>query len=246
MGCLRARLCDSRIIEHSLDLVVVRDPEAAAFAAAALLTTVAGSGGSVALAGGSTPRRAYELAAAAHPDWSGVDVWLGDERCVPADDERSNLRLVREALTDRLAAGPRALHAVRTELPPAEAAAEYDAALRDARLDLVLLGLGEDGHTASLFPGAPSLRERSRLAVAAEAGLEPFVPRVTLTVPALASAAQVVFLVVGASKADAARQAFAAPPSDNVPASLVRSQAGATTAILDTAAASLLGNGLCD
>jgi 6-phosphogluconolactonase len=220
-----------------VELVVVRNADDAADHAAALLVAVARAGGAVALAGGSTPRKAYELAAAAEPDWGHAEIWLGDERCVPPTDERSNARLAREALLDRLASRPRAVHTVRTELTPEAAAAAYDEELRGARLDLCLLGLGSDGHTASLFPDSPALRVRDRLAVTAEPGLAPWVPRVTMTIPMLSSAAQVVFLAVGADKAGPARRAFAEPPSTLTPASLVRSAAGRTTAILDQAAA---------
>ena len=126
---------------------------AAAVAAAALLDETVAAGGSLVLAGGSTPRRAYELAAAANGDWGGVDVWFGDDRCVPADDPLSNQLLVREALLERLIVPP-TVHPIPTELPAADAAAAYDAVLRGEPLDLVLLGLGPDGHTASLFPGS--------------------------------------------------------------------------------------------
>lgn len=224
----------------NVELVVVPDAGAAAAAAAALLVEVADADGSVVLAGGSTPRHAYELAAEAHSDWGGVEVWFGDDRCVPADDPRSNQLLVREALLERLVVAP-LVHAVPTDLSADEAAAAYDAALKGQPLDLVLLGLGPDGHTASLFPGAPALDVRDRLAVAAAPGLEPFVERVTLTIPALESGMHVVFLAVGVGKADAVRRAFAEEPSRETPASLVRSRTGTTTVILDGAAASLLG-----
>jgi 6-phosphogluconolactonase len=191
------------------------------------------------MAGGSTPRKAYELAAALDGDWGGVDLWYGDDRCVPAYDPLSNQLLVRESLLDRIIVHP-TLHPIRTDLPAEEAAAAYDAELRDEPLDLILLGLGSDGHTASLFPDAPTLAVRDRLAVAAEPGLDPFVERVTLTIPALESGAHVVFLAVGESKAEAARRAFAGPPSTSTPASLVRSREGKTTVVLDEAAASLL------
>jgi len=222
-----------------VELVVVRDAKAAAAAAAALLVESARLNGSIVLAGGATPRLAYLQAAALLPDWGGAELWFGDDRCVPAEDARSNQRLVRESLLDLLAVRP-SVHAIPTELPPDEAAAAYDMALRGRRLDLGLLGLGPDGHTASLFPDSPALNERERLAVAAAPGLEPWVTRVTLTVPALAAARQIVFLAVGAAKAEAARAAFAAEPSRRTPASLVRSRAGTTTAILDEAAAALL------
>jgi len=223
-----------------IELVVTQDAEAAARAAAVLLVEVAEAGGSVVLAGGSTPRRAYELAAATHSDWGGADVWFGDDRCVPADDPRSNQLLVREALLEWLVVEP-TVHSIATELSAADAAEAYDAALRGEPLDLVLLGLGPDGHTASLFPGATTLDVRDRLAAAAEPGLEPFVERVTLTIPALESGTHVVFLAVGEEKAAAVRRAFVDEPSRMTPASFVRSRHGTTTVILDEAAASLLG-----
>ena len=223
-----------------VELIVVPDAGAAAAAAAALLVEAADADGSLVLAGGSTPRHAYELAAAAHSDWGGAEIWYGDDRCVPADDPRSNQLLVRESLLERLVVEP-LVHAVPIALPPEEAAAAYDAALRDQQFDLVLLGLGSDGHTASLFPAAPTLDVSDRLAVAAEPGLEPFVERVTMTIPALSGGAHVVFLAVGEGKALAVRRAFAEPPSRMTPASLVRSRSGTTTVIVDAAAASLLG-----
>ena len=224
----------------NVELVVMQDAEAAARAAAALLVDVAAAGGSVVLAGGSTPRRAYELAAAAHSDWGGVDVWFGDDRCVPADDPRSNQLLVREALLEWLVVEP-TMHPIATELPPIDAAEAYDAALQGEPLDLILLGLGSDGHTASLFPGEATLDVRDRLAVAAAPRLEPFVERVTLTIPALEAGSHVVFLAIGEEKAAAVRRAFAEEPSRMTPASLVRSRHGTTTVILDRAAAALLG-----
>lgn len=223
-----------------VELLVVDNAEEAAAATAEHVVAVARGGGSVALAGGSTPRRAYELAAAIEPDWSRCELWLGDERCVPADDERSNAGLVRRALLDRLGGPPPAFHAVRTELSPAEAAAGYhDELARAGPLALALLGLGPDGHTASLFPSAPALEERERLVVTAAPGLEPWVERVTMTIPAFAAAASVVFLAVGAEKAEAAHRAFGERPSKATPASLVRSAEGRTLAILDRAAARL-------
>jgi 6-phosphogluconolactonase len=208
-------------------------------AAAEELVRAARAGCHIALSGGSTPRRAYELAAELERDWSGAHVWLGDERCVPPDDERSNLRLAREALLDRLDRQP-TTHPVRTDLAPPDAAAVYAAELGGVVLDLALLGLGPDGHTASLFPNAPSLEVRDRRAVAAEPGLEPWVPRVTMTIPVFEEAPLVLFLVTGAEKAEAAVRAFADAPSPATPASLVRSRAGRTVALLDRDAAALL------
>ena len=163
------------------------------------------------LAGGSTPRRADEIAAASHSDWGGVDVWFGDDRCVPAGDPLSNQLLVREALLERLVGVP-TVHPIATHLPAAEAAAAYHAALQGEVLDLVLLGLGPDGHTASLFPRSPALDVSNRLAVEAAPALAPFVDRVTLTIPALESGAHVVFLAVGEEKAAAAARAFGTSP----------------------------------
>ena len=224
------------------DIVVTPNAEAAAGAAAAMLAEAAAAGGSIVLAGGSTPRRAYELAAELQSDWGDAEVWFGDDRCVPADDPRSNQLLVREALLERLVVPP-AVHAMPTALAPEATAALYDAALTGEPLDLVLLGLGPDGHTASLFPDAPSLDVRDRLAVVAKPGLEPFVQRITLTIPALESGSHVVFLAVGEGKATAVLRAFGEEPSHATPASLVRSREGRTTVILDEAAASLLRAG---
>ena len=128
------------------------------------------------------------------------------------------------------------MHRIRGELGAEEAASAYDAELREMQPSFVLLGLGPDGHTASLFPHAPTLQERDRLAVAAAPGLEPFVERVTLTLPALASAETVLFLAVGTDKADAVRRAFSEPPDPGTPASLVRSASGRTLAVVDRAA----------
>jgi 6-phosphogluconolactonase len=146
---------------------------------------------------------------------------------------------MRESLLDRIIVHP-TVHAIPTELSPGDAAEVYDAELRGELLDLVLLGLGADGHTASLFPDAPSLDERERLAVAAAPGREAFGERVSLTIPPRESGAHVVLLGVGEDKAEAVRRAFADEPSRSTPASLVRSRDGRTTVVLDAAAASLL------
>jgi 6-phosphogluconolactonase len=222
-----------------LDLRVLDDAEQAAREVADELAAAARSRTQIAVAGGSTPRRAYEHAARLEPSWRLAGLWWGDERCVPPGDERSNYRLVRESLLDRIAQPP-AVHRVRGELAPEEAAQRYDEEIRDVRLDLVLLGLGPDGHTASLFPGSPALEDTDRAAVAAEAGLEPFVPRVTLTRWKLGEAPVVLFLVTGEDKADAVALAFGGPPDPKTPASLVRSAEGTTVAVLDRAAASKL------
>jgi 6-phosphogluconolactonase len=223
-------------MNDNVELVVVADAEEGARTVAELLVAAARRGGHIAFSGGSTPRRAYELAAKLEPNWAGVDAWLGDERCVPPDDERANIRLLHETLLHDVQRPP-VLHPVDTALEPAEAAWLYDAGLLGVGFELVLLGLGADGHTASLFPKAPSLEERERLAVAVAPGLAPWVDRVTMTIPALSTTRELVFLAIGADKADAARRAFAEPPSPATPASLVRSTEGQTVAVLDAAAA---------
>lgn len=174
------------------------------------------------LTGGSTPGNAYRHAAELEPDWSNVALWWGDERCVPPDDERSNFRLAKETLLDRLRKPPATTHRIRGEAPPDEAAAELDAALEGVTLDLLLLGLGPDGHMASLFPGSPQLQVTDRRATDGPAGLEPWVHRVTFTVPTIQSAERVVFLVSGASKANAVAGSFGADLTPRFPASLSR------------------------
>jgi 6-phosphogluconolactonase len=220
-----------------VDLVVLEDAEAAAARVADLLAEAAERGDEIVLTGGSTPGRAYELAAERQPSWHSAGVWWGDERCVPPHDERSNFGLARDTLLERLEVRPRAIHRIRGELEPERAAEAYEHELGETVLDLVLLGVGPDGHTASLFPEAATLEERERRVVAAKPGLEPWVDRVTLTVPALSSGRAVLFLLTGEEKAEAARRAFGEQPSRQTPASLVRSASGTTTAILDRAAA---------
>jgi 6-phosphogluconolactonase len=192
----------------------------------------------IGLSGGSSPRAAYDRSGIHRPDWGAVELWWVDERCVPPADGRSNYRLVRESLLDGLARPPATVHRVRGELTPDEAAAEYDAALVGVTLSFALMGIGRDGHTAGLFPNAPQLQETERRAVVAEAGLEPFVPRVTMTRPLLGAVPTMVYLVTGEEKAEAVRRSFAAEPSPDTPASLVRGQH--TIALLDRAAASRL------
>jgi 6-phosphogluconolactonase len=215
------------------ELRVAASADAARRGAAELLAEAAARGGHIALSGGSTPGPAYEAAAELEPDWSRVELWFADERCVPPDDEASNYRLVRERLLERVERRPEE-HRVFGELPPDEAADRYDSELRGLVLDLVLLGIGADGHTASLFPNDAALGEKARRAVAVH---RPDVDRVTLTLPVLSAARIVVFLAVGADKEDAVRRAFAEPAGRATPASLVRSTGGTTYAFLDRAAA---------
>jgi len=222
-----------------VELVVVENAQEVAAAVAGRLARAAREGGNVVLTGGKTPEQAYEEAARREPDWSMVDVWWGDERCVPPDDESSNYGMAKRTLLDRLERAPRGVHRIKGELGKDEAAAEYERQLDDRQLDLLLLGVGPDGHVASLFPNAPTLRRREKV-LPAEPGLEPFVDRVTLSLPVLRSAGEILFLLAGESKADAAARAFAGEPSPDTPASLVRAQTGRTVVILDRAAAAKL------
>jgi 6-phosphogluconolactonase len=221
---------------------VVEDPGAAV---AERLTAVALEGGQIVLTGGSTPRDAYAIAAEQDADWSGATVWFSDERCVGPDDGDSNFGMADRALLSRLTQPPRVMR-IEGELGHEAAAGAYEALLRehfgsDPRFDLVLLGMGPDAHVASLFPGKPALAETRRLAVGVPiAGLEPQVPRVTLTLPVLNRAHQVAFLISGAGKAQAVARAFGDPPDPDAPAARVRPQDGSLYVFVDEAAAAAL------
>ena len=214
--------------------------DAPARAAADRIATAVEAGGHIALAGGSTPRAAYELVGGMDVDWTRCTLWFGDERCVAPDDERSNYGMVQAALLDRLAGSRPDVRRIPGELGPYAAAEQYERMLGDEvpRFDLVLLGLGPDAHCASLFPGDPALDETRRRVVGVEQpGLEPLVPRVTLTLPAINAAREVLFLVTGADKAAAAGRAFAGEPGPGAPASLVAPVDGTLSVLLDAAAA---------
>jgi 6-phosphogluconolactonase len=181
----------------------------------------------IALAGGTTPRQAYTLLAQEHLPWERVDVLLGDERWVSPEDPASNARLVHESLLARGPGHQACFHAVPTHLPtPDQGAESYGALLvqlcggEPPSLDVVLLGLGEDGHTASLFPGTPAPLVRDRWVTTGQGkGL----PRITLTAPALSAARKVIFLVSGAGKRQAlSRLLDGQEPAERTPARLVR------------------------
>jgi len=215
-------------------------------AAADRIAAIATAGANIVLSGGSTPRAAYEHLAGMDVDWSGCTLWFGDERCVAPDDERSNHRMVREALLDRLTGTPPDVRRMAGEMGPNDGAGLYAEDLRSVwpdgmpAFDLVLLGLGPDRHTASLFPGQPEVEERERPVVGVpEAGMEPRVPRITLTIPAFSAAREVLFLVAGTDKAEAVADAFTGPPGPDRPASLV-APAGQATVLLDADAAARL------
>lgn len=203
----------------------------------------------ICLSGGSTPKRLYALLAG--PDhvgrvpWARVHWFFGDDRVVPWDDARSNVRMVREAFGHGTSLPTTHLHFIPSDAGAEAGAKAYARTLLDfygadaldpdrPLFDLVLLGLGEDGHTASLFPGRPALAEATALAAPVpEAGLAPFVPRITLTVPALASSALVLFLVTGAGKAAPLGRLAA---GEDLPAGRVAAR-GRSAWLLDAAAA---------
>jgi 6-phosphogluconolactonase len=224
------------------ELHVVGDPAAGV---AGLLSEAAEAGGHIVLTGGSTPEKAYEMAAERGADWSGATVWWGDERCVAPEDPDSNYGMAERALLSRLPSSPTVVR-MQGELGPEAGAGDYEAEVRsrlggEPRWDLLLLGLGPDGHVASLFPGKPALAERGRLVVGVPvAGLDPQVPRISLTLPAINAARSVVFLVTGGSKARAVAGAFGPEPDLALPAAHVRPSAGSLTVLLDEAAASRL------
>jgi 6-phosphogluconolactonase len=201
----------------------------------------------VALSGGSTPRKAFSLLAgppyAGIFPWDEVHFWQVDERWVPPGHPASNRRMLLEAFLSRVPVPKGNLHFVDTSAPsPAEGARRYEAAMRAAlpaaaggfpSFDLVHLGLGPDGHVASLFPGSPALEERSAWAVATSGG-EPALPRVTLTLPVLDAAANVLFVVAGRDRAAALERAVA---GEGNPGGLVSPSAGTLAFLADAAAA---------
>jgi 6-phosphogluconolactonase len=215
------------------DFQVLDDP---AGAAADLLV---GASGHVVLTGGSTPRSAYERAAAQRLDWSGVDVWFTDERCVPPDHELSNFRLASAALLDRVEGA--AVHRMQGELGPHDGAAAYERELDESgpdAFDLMLLGVGPDAHICSLFPSDDALAQRERRVVGVEmAGMAPLVPRITLTLPAVNSTRQIVFLITGEDKAEAVARVFSGHRDPRAPGSLVD---GSPRVLIDAAAAARL------
>jgi len=162
----------------------------------------------LALSGGNTPRRLYELLAESPLDWQKAHLFWGDERFVAPTDPASNFRMAREALLSRCPVPPQNVHPVPVDIGSPQAAAKaYEEELRGFfrgapfTFDMALLGIGPDGHTASLFPGSAALKEKRRwaLAVDGHAG-QPPVPRITLTLPALNASREVVFLAIGAEK----------------------------------------------
>jgi 6-phosphogluconolactonase len=232
--------------------VVRESPAAVAEAVAEWIATAserafADHGGfSIALAGGSTPRLLYDVLASPQwhdtIDWPAWSVYFGDERACPADDPSSNYHLAQSTLLSKVPIDPRRVHRMPADHPDLDAAAaEYSDLLASTlpasaggapRLDVILLGLGENGHTASLFPGTPALAVTHRWATRGLADYEPY-DRITLTYPAINAAAAVAFMVTGSAK----RGALAATAAGGVPASRIRPDDGSLVWFLDAAAA---------
>jgi 6-phosphogluconolactonase len=221
-------------------MIEVRDDPVADIAT--LLEEAALAGLHVVLTGGSSPQRSYEMAAERGADWSRATVWFGDDRCVPPDHELSNYGMANTALLSRLERPPRVFR-MEGERGPEEGADAYESLVRselgdEPAWDLLLLGLGPDSHVASLFPNRSEWQVRDRLVVGVpEAGMEPFVPRISMTLPCINAARRVVVLVTGESKAEAVRRAFVDPPDPTSPGGHVRPAAGELTVLVDRAAA---------
>jgi 6-phosphogluconolactonase len=237
-----------------LNLLVYETPEELAEAAAHNFVTMAEEAinergrFAVALAGGSTPDGTYRVLAqncADRLDWSKVHVFFGDERTVGPEDEASNYRMVRETLLSHIRVG--SVHRMRCELPPTEAAADYERQLREffgtdgvPAFDLILLGLGEDGHTASLFPETSALDVTDRWVVVNPV-LKLETSRLTLTIPVINAAETKTFLVAGEDKAAALKEVLEGNADPRAyPAKFVRPENGDLIWMVDRAAASLL------
>jgi 6-phosphogluconolactonase len=208
----------------------------------------------VALAGGSTPKALYGLLASdplkSKVPWSKIQFFFGDERHVPPDDAESNFRMAKEAMLDKAPIDPKQVHRIRGEKAnAAEAAQEYEQELRTSfalkpdqlpRFDLVLLGMGPEGHTASLFPGTKALKEERRLIVSNWVG-KLYTDRITLTPPVLNNAARVIFMAHGAEKAPALKAVLEGPyEPDQLPAQIIHPNNGRVLWLVDPSAAGML------
>ena len=245
----------------SISYYVEPDPAALAQRAAQYFVEMAGEAveaqgrARIAISGGSTPQAAFQLLAdpcqpwLERMPWESLDLYWVDERAVPPDDPASNYRMTREALLDSVPLQPHQIHRIESELEPETAAARYEAELRDNfRLegaqapcfDLVALGMGEDGHTASLFPHTAALKQMSRLAVANHLPKKD-AWRITLTWPVINHARSVFFVVAGAEKAAILKEVFTGPRDpERLPSQLIWPSSGILTLILDRAAAAQL------
>lgn len=209
----------------------------------------------IAISGGSTPKAAFQLLAdpaqpwRARMPWERIELFWVDERCVPPDHPDSNYRMTREAMLDQVPLAPGQIHRMEGELEPEVAAARYESELRNSfrlegaetpRFDLVALGMGPDGHTASLFPHSAAVHEMSRLATANHVESKD-AWRITLTWPVINQGASVFFLIGGADKAQVLREVMMGPRDvDRLPSQLIAPAGGILTLLVDKAAAALL------
>jgi 6-phosphogluconolactonase len=209
----------------------------------------------IAVSGGTTPKAAFSLLADPHErfraamPWDRLDLYWVDERCVPPDDAESNYRMTRESLLSHVPLPPEQVHRMEGELDPEAAAARYESELRNSfrlegaespRFDLVALGMGDDGHTASLFPYTAGIHEMGRL-VAANHVPQKETWRITLTWPVINHASSVFFEIAGESKAEVVREVFMGPRDpERLPSQLIWPASGILTLFLDKAAAALL------
>jgi 6-phosphogluconolactonase len=246
---------------NAAKIIELNDADALATRAAEEIAHIAGEAicthgeFTLCLTGGGTPAPIYELLATRFHlsvDWKEVQFFWGDERCVPPDDSASNYGMANRTMLSKLALSPQQVHRIRGELPPAEGAREYADELRSffnldlapsqfPSFNLVLLGLGDNAHIASLFPGHPALHEKAKLSVAVEVDA-PQRHRVSLTEPVLNNAQRVMFIVSGKGKAPAVRDVLQGPHDpERYPAQLIRPDNKEVIWILDKDAASLLG-----
>jgi len=207
----------------------------------------------IALSGGSTPKRLFELMASDawknKIPWNNIEFFWGDERYVPPTDASSNYRMTREAMLDKVPISGVNVHRVMTEKPDQEAAAEYEKTIRQIvpagangvpEFDLILLGLGTNGHMASLFPHQPALHEHRKLVVA-EYIDEVKMTRVTMTLPLINSAKSVVFVTLGPDKASVLREVIVGPRDpERLPAQLIQPSPGQLTWLIDAPASAEL------
>ncbi|HVW28366.1 MAG TPA: 6-phosphogluconolactonase [Polyangiaceae bacterium] len=229
----------------------LRDPRAVAEAAARFIASTVESAIAttgkcrVALSGGSTPRATYERLAepdlSHQTDWAKVEIFFGDERMVPPTDPASNYRMAREALLDRAPIPPSNVHRMQGEIEPVAAAEHYAVELGTAPLDIVLLGMGDDGHVASLFPGSAELLRTDRTVFPSHAPVAPH-ERLTLSLPVINAARNVVLLVTGEGKAARVAEVFQerASGAARLPAARVAPRPGELHWFLDAGARSVL------
>jgi 6-phosphogluconolactonase len=203
----------------------------------------------LALSGGSTPKRLYYLLGTEYSEkvqWDGVEVFWVDERCVPPDHEDSNYKVAHDLLLSKVSLRAQNIHRIRGEMEPSQGALLYEEELRGRfgpaglpALDLIILGVGQDGHTASLFPGSDSLKEAERLALPVRPEGPEAMDRITLTLPVLNNAAHLLFLASGPSKADVIVAIFE-DEGTRYPAGLVSPVHGDLTWLIDKEAAAKL------